>query len=227
MFTGIIEEIGKIKSITQKSGQVQLEVSAQKITADMKSGDSIAVNGICLTVTGFSTGYFSAFASSETVALTTIQSWLKGHNVNLERALRPSDRMGGHFVQGHVDGTGTVKSITKTGESREIKITYPPHFRDLLLPKGSVCVDGISLTINSIDYQNSFFTIRIIPATIEHTNIGEWKTGTEVNLESDMIGRHIVQYLDHKFRDSGASSRQEESSDDFYKKLNELKEKGF
>jgi riboflavin synthase len=228
MFTGIIEEVGHVGNIRRSGGQIQLLISAAKILDNIKLGDSVSINGICLTVTDFNQSSFSVYASSETVNKTTMSNWNAGTRVNLERALKPSDRFGGHFVQGHVDCTGTVREIKKQGESLDIKITHPSEIGKYFLQKGSVSIDGISLTINSIDFNNHFVSIRIIPATLEKTAIGDWKTGTQVNLETDMIGRHIVQYLESISSHENITKLNSVNQPDNYdRRINDLREQGF
>lgn len=189
MFTGIIEEIGVVKGLYQHSNSAQIEVQASKVLSDVKIGDSIAVNGVCLTVVSFNSSFFKADVMPETFSKTNLKDLKPGSRVNLERALRLGDRLGGHMVQGHVDAVGTI--VKK--EILEIAVIYriiaPADLLQLVVPKGSIAIDGISLTV--VDVFEDSFTVSLIPHTAHETILGEKTPGDRVNLESDIIGRYV------------------------------------
>lgn len=197
MFTGIIEEKGTIKSIDYLSEQaVQLTIDSVKLTEDMHIGDSISVNGICLTVTKFDSGMFKVDAMPETIRATSLNTLTEGSYVNLERAMAGNGRFGGHFVSGHVDGIGKV--ISKRPEENAVyyDIEIPTEYSQYLLMKGSIAVDGISLTIFGI--QENIFTISLIPHTVSETILGEKSTGDIVNIEYDMLAKHVENMMKNK-----------------------------
>ena len=189
MFTGIIEEIGYVKRINQQSRSAQIEIKADKVLGDVAVGDSIAVNGVCLTVVAFDSQHFTADVMPETVSKTNLRELKPGSPVNLERALKLGGRLGGHIVQGHVDAVGTI--VEK--QILEIAIIYrvatEPELLQYVVPKGSVAIDGISLTV--VDVFQDSFTVSLIPHTAHETVLGEKKPGDRVNLESDIIGRYV------------------------------------
>jgi len=189
MFTGIIEEVG---AVSRRSG-ADLTIMAESVLDRVKDGDSIAVNGVCLTVVSFDATTFVVQMSPETIDRTTLGSLRVGDAVNLERALAYGDRMGGHFVQGHVDGVGRVHSIQPQGEFALWRFQAPTEVAKYLVPKGSVSVDGISLTV--VEPHGDTFGVAIIPATIEKTTLSTRKPGDPVNLEADMFGKHIFHYI--------------------------------
>ncbi|WP_073093221.1 riboflavin synthase [Thermosyntropha lipolytica] len=195
MFTGIIEELGTVKRIEKGSQSFRITIKAQKVLEDVKIGDSIAVNGVCLTVVDFAPDFFTADVMPETVAKTTLKSLSSGDYVNLERALRLGDRLGGHLVQGHVDGIGRI--IRK--ESRDIAVIYhiaaPGQVLKYTVPKGSIAIDGISLTV--VEVGKDSFSVSLIPHTAKMTTLGFKNAGDEVNLETDIIGRYIERLLSH------------------------------
>jgi riboflavin synthase len=193
MFTGIIEEIGKLKSIKPTSGGLTIQVKAKKVLEDSKIGDSIAINGICLTITDLRSNFFNFDVSQETINRTNIKDLKIGDFVNLERALRPIDRMGGHIVQGHVDTIGKITGITPKGEHFEFRIDYPAEYKAYTIEKGSIAIDGISLTINEI--KNSSIFLNIIPHTIKNTNLQFRKVGDSVNIEFDIIGKYVLNIM--------------------------------
>ena len=195
MFTGIIEAQGHVAALTPSGGDVTLRLhSAELDFGDVKLGDSIAVNGVCLTVTGLADGdTFSADVSGETLSLTSLKQLKSGSRVNLEKAMTPSTRMGGHLVSGHVDGLGTVKAMTPDARSVRIDIEAPAELARYIAQKGSITVDGISLTVNSVD--GALFSLNIIPHTQDVTTIQDWKPGTPVNLEVDIIARYLERLL--------------------------------
>ncbi len=193
MFTGIIEEVGKLKSVKSTAGGLSIEVEAKKVLEDSKLGDSIAINGICLTITDLKSDSFDFDVSQETINRTNIKDLKVGSFVNLERALRPIDRMGGHIVQGHVDTVGKISAIIQKGEHWEFKITFPSEYRKYVIEKGSIAIDGISLTINEI--VNNNISLNIIPHTIQNTNLQYRKIGDNVNIEFDIIGKYVLNIM--------------------------------
>lgn len=194
MFTGIVEAVGKIKSIDAVGGDMRLQVDAGSLDmADVQLGDSIAVNGVCLTAIEFDDRYFTADVSNETISLTSLKGLSVGSEVNLEKALLPTTRLGGHLVSGHVDGLGEI--LTITNESRSIRYTVraPEALKHYIAMKGSICIDGTSLTVNQII--GADFEINIVPHTQERTVIKNYKAGTIVNLEVDLIARYLERLL--------------------------------
>ena len=191
MFTGLIEDIGEIVQIGKKgnSFQISIKSSLDKISI----GDSISVDGVCLTVVAVDKNIFIVEVSPETLKRTTLSERKRGELVNLERALQLSDRLGGHLVTGHIDGTAIIKSITKKQNSIIIKITTPPEIIRYLVVKGSVGLDGISLTVNEI--QGNDFIVNIIPHTAQVTTIGKKRVGDKVNIETDLIGKYVEKFL--------------------------------
>lgn len=189
MFTGIIEETGTVQSLVKGSDSARIRINAPLIVSDVKTGDSIAVNGICLTVVAFDTATFTAEAMAETMAKTNLGDLQPGQKVNLERALRLSDRLGGHLVSGHVDGIGTVVRQTKHDIAVVYEITCPPVLAKYLVPKGSIAVDGISLTI--IEVKPQTFTVSLIPHTRGVTAMSLKKVGDKVNLEGDVLAKYL------------------------------------
>ncbi|MCX7966450.1 MAG: riboflavin synthase [Syntrophorhabdaceae bacterium] len=193
MFTGIIEDIGEITDIRKQGGKWEFSIKTQKLTKDIKEGDSISVDGVCLTVTQIKANTFKADASLETLNVTTLGRKNIGDKVNLELAMSPNGRFGGHIVTGHVDGIGTIKSIKSSGESKVLSIEVPEEISRFIVVKGSVCIDGISLTVNTKN--DNIFTVNIIPYTSEKTTIGDKKIGSLVNIETDIIGKYIESLL--------------------------------
>lgn len=192
MFTGIIEEMGVIQALVPKPEAVEITVQCLDSVRDIGLGDSVAVDGICLTVTQFDSGSFSAFASAETLRKTTLGSKKVGDRVNLERPLTLEKMLGGHLVQGHVDGVGVIESITPEGDSQMWKFRLDPDLAKYLVNKGSVAVDGISLTV--VDPGRDFFSVAIIPKTIAVTTFQFLKPGDRVNIETDVIGKYVYKY---------------------------------
>jgi riboflavin synthase len=199
MFTGIIEAVGRIKNIEPIGGDMRLHVatsSQQGVTLDMSDvqlGDSIAVNGVCLTAIEFDKKHFVADVSNETIALTSLKSLTTGSEVNLEKALLPTTRLGGHLVSGHVDGLGKIISINEASRSIQLIIRAPDELKHYIAMKGSICIDGTSLTVNKIS--NTDFEINIVPHTQQRTIIKNYKPGTKVNLEVDLIARYLERLL--------------------------------
>ena len=190
MFTGIVEEVGVVAKISDNG----MTVLATKVTEDLKLGDSIAVNGTCLTAVSFDRTEFSVDLSPETVRRTSLGRLSVGGPVNLERALLASDRMGGHIVQGHVDGTGRIMSTKRDGDSTIFRIRAPKRLNRYIVEKGFVAVDGISLTVVKIGA--SSFTLAVIPYTLKNTNLAALSVGDRVNLEADILAKYVESLLD-------------------------------
>ena len=194
MFTGIIEGVGAIASIEPRGGDVRLRVSAGTLAFDdVRLGESIAVNGICLTVVAFDAASFEADASTETLSLTTLGRLAIGAAVNLERAMRPNDRLGGHLVSGHVDGVGAVASIHDDARAQRGRFTAPAALLRYIAKKGSICVDGVSLTVNEVDADG--FEVALVPHTVAHTAFSSTQVGDAVNLEIDLVARYVERLL--------------------------------
>lgn len=193
MFTGIVEELGIIKGIRSQSGGMRLSIGGKVVLEGMKTGDSIAVNGACLTVVDISSSIFSADVSSETLDRTNLGKLRVGDKVNLERPMRLSDRLGGHLVSGHVDGIGFIRGIVKKGDTSIFTFEAPLEVTRYLIYKGSIVIDGISLTVNEV--KGNRFTVTIIPYTALMTTLGFKKTGDPVNLEADLIGKYVNKFL--------------------------------
>lgn len=193
MFTGIIEEIGKILRIELSGSSGKLQIQAKKVLEGTKVGDSIAVNGVCLTVTGLSRQDFTADVMPETLSRSSLGQLKSGSSVNLERAMAADGRFGGHIVSGHIDGTGIIEKITKDGNAIRYQIAAPPEIMRGIVEKGSVAIDGISLTVAKAEKER--FEISVIPHTLSETILGEKKTGAVVNLENDVIGKYVERLL--------------------------------
>ncbi len=193
MFTGIIEETGRIADIRRHSLSASLTVSCQKIIEDIHIGDSIAINGICLTVTSFSDSEFTVDVMPETMTKTSLKRLKNGSVVNLERAMAANGRFGGHMVSGHIDGTGTVLEMKENEIAVIYKIGASKEILDGIVPKGSVALDGISLTV--IDVTNDSFTVSLIPHTRNVTNMREKRIGEPINVETDVIGKFVKKYM--------------------------------
>jgi len=194
MFTGIIEAAGAVKRIEPMGGDLRFVIDGGSLDmSDVQLGDSIAVNGVCLTVIEFEPASFSADVSNETISLTSLKGLKAGSAVNLEKAMLPTTRMGGHLVSGHVDGLGTV--VSKTGDARSIRlqIEVPAELKKYIAVKGSICIDGTSLTVNSVD--NCIVGLNIVPHTQERTVIQHYARGTKVNLEVDLVARYLETLL--------------------------------
>ena len=193
MFTGIIEELGTVRSLTANEGGARIVVSAATVTADANDGDSIAVNGVCLTARDITPDSFAADLSQETLDRSTLGNLQAGSRVNLERAVTPSTRLGGHIVQGHVDARGEFVSAIKHGDFWTVTIRYPAEISRYLVHKGSVAVEGISLTIAKL--WDDKFEIAVIPKTWELTNLSTLKPGDAVNLEADVIAKYVERMI--------------------------------
>lgn len=194
MFTGIIEAVGTIISAQQTSGDVRLQIHAGLLDmADVKLGDSIATSGICLTVIDFGTDWYVADVSLETISRTTLKHWKAGQRVNLEKALLPTTRLGGHLVSGHVDGVGEIVVARQDARSLYFEVQAPDTLAKYLAEKGSITVDGISLTINHLN--GARLSLNLVPHSAAQTTISAWKVGTQVNLEVDVLARYLERLL--------------------------------
>ncbi|TVZ40687.1 riboflavin synthase alpha chain [Alteromonadaceae bacterium 2753L.S.0a.02] len=194
MFTGIVETIGEIVSLEKRSGDVRLQVRAASMSwGDVDLGDSIATNGVCLTAVALPGDGFVADVSVETLSLTTVGQWQAGSNVNLEKALTPQSRLGGHIVSGHVDGIGEVVKREPDARSERFTLRAPKALAKYIAHKGSITVDGTSLTVNQVSGDQ--FELNIVPHTLERTIIGDYRPGTKVNLEVDVIARYLERLL--------------------------------
>jgi len=193
MFTGIIEAIGRVTAVQRRGDLLYLTIAPQAALTEMVVGDSICVNGACLTVTALSQGGFQADCSPETQERTTLGSLTPHEEVNLERALKMSDRLGGHLVTGHVDGTGYVGDVTKGAGSLTLTIRVPHELATYIVEKGSVAVDGVSLTTSRI--AGDEFQVVVIPYTAQNTTLGRKRAGDRVNIEVDLIGKYIKRFM--------------------------------
>lgn len=194
MFTGIIEAQGTIQGLRRRSVDVQLKVATGTLDmSDVHMGDSIGVNGVCLTVVEFTQNYFCADVSHETLARSSLGKLKVGSSVNLEKAMAANGRFGGHMVSGHVDGLACVKSISHQGNGIDIWLEFPVELSKYIAEKGSITVDGISLTVNEL--VQSQFRLTIIPHSAEQTTISQWKKGSQVNLEVDVVARYLERLL--------------------------------
>lgn len=193
MFTGIIEELGKVANLQILPDAAYLTIDAHKVLKNTQIGDSIAVNGVCLTVVKLHETRFTVDVMSETLQKTNLAELSQGSKVNLERALQLSTRLGGHLVSGHVDGTGTIHKKTKIGIAEVFEITASSSLLNYILPKGSIAIDGISLTVVDVDHQG--FSVSLIPHTRQETTLGFKGVGSKVNLETDIIGKYVAQFL--------------------------------
>ena len=194
MFTGLIEGVGHVAVLETRGGDMRLRIAAGTLPFEhVALGESIAVSGVCLTVIEFDASSFAADASNETLALTTLGTMMVGHALNLERAMRPTDRLGGHLVSGHVDGVGRVLSIHDDARSQRWRFAAPPVLLKYIATKGSICVDGVSLTVNAVD--DAGFEVALIPHTVSHTAFSSTHIGDAVNLEVDLVARYVERLL--------------------------------
>lgn len=196
IFTGIIEELGVVKSIAINGASGCITIKAKKVLEGIQLGDSIAVNGTCLTVTSINSDGFSADVMAETVRRTSLSQVGKGDMVNLERAMILNGRFGGHIVSGHIDGTGTITKYTKEENAIWVTIKAPDEILDLIVEKGSICIDGISLTVATVSDRD--FQVSIIPHTAKETTLIHKKVGSLVNLENDIVGKYIKKLMENK-----------------------------
>lgn len=194
MFTGIVQAVSQVARLEPRAGDARLYVGASVLgLEDVRPGDSIAVNGVCLTVVDMGQGGFSADVSRETLALTTLGSLRAGSAVNLEKALTLSTPLGGHLVSGHVDGVGEVREVREDARSWRLRIEAPPAIARYIAAKGSICIDGTSLTVNRVE--GASFEVNIVPHTLQATIIRKYKEGSKVNLEVDLIARYLERLL--------------------------------
>ena len=193
MFTGIIESLGKVESLQSVGGDIRLRIQTSLDMSDVHLGDSIATNGICLTVVEWGSNWYAADVSRESLNRTTLAQWKVGQAVNVEKAMLPTTRFGGHIVSGHIDAVGEITVVREDARSLYFEVTAPVEIAKYLAEKGSVTVDGISLTINHL--RGNILSLNLIPHTAERTNIGSWKTGAKVNLEVDILARYIERLL--------------------------------
>ncbi|MAK90020.1 MAG: riboflavin synthase [Oleibacter sp.] len=206
MFTGIIEAVGSVKSVENKQGDLKLRIHTAGLDlSDVKLGDSIATNGVCLTVVELPGDGFVADVSRESIAHTWIDRWSSGTKVNLEKAMTPSTRMGGHIVTGHVDGVGTIKKRSADARSIRFTVSAPDHLKKYIAAKGSITVDGVSLTANDLGSEG--FELNIVPHTASETTLIDLKVGSPVHLEVDIIARYLEQLLT-----SGNAGKETDSS---------------
>ena len=192
MFTGLIADLGEITEVARSADGVVLTVSSS-LTGELSAGDSIAVNGVCLTATAVRDGHFDAEVMNETLRLSSLAEAGAGRRVNLELPMRVSDRFGGHVVQGHVDGVGRIVAVTPDGFSRQVEIGAPDDVLRYIVHKGSITVDGISLTVSGLGERS--FTVSLIPETLERTNLGDAGIGTIVNLEVDVLAKYVERLI--------------------------------
>lgn len=201
MFTGIVEELGTLTQLIKGSKEQRITISCSKILEDIHTGDSIAVNGVCLTVVAYDGKSFQADVMNETFLRSSLGALRHGSPVNLERAMAADGRFGGHIVSGHIDGTGLIKSIKKDGNAIWFEIAASREITDGIVEKGSIAIDGISLTIAAVD--NVSFKVSIIPHTLKETVLGVKKVGDTVNLETDVIGKYVKKLLASQTTNAG------------------------
>ncbi len=194
MFTGIIAACGEITALEKQAGDGRLRINAGKLDmSDVQLGDSIAIDGVCLTVVKFDSSSFEMDVSAETLGKTTLGDFKAGRKVNLEKALLPTTRLGGHIVSGHVDGVGSIESREQVGESQQFRVRVPDDLAKYVAIKGSICIDGVSLTVNHVE--GAVFEINIIPHTAAVTTIGDYQVGRKLNIEVDIIARYLERLL--------------------------------
>ncbi|AGW40641.1 riboflavin synthase subunit alpha [Leifsonia xyli subsp. cynodontis DSM 46306] len=197
MFTGIIEELGEIAAVGWTADAARITVRGPLAVSDANHGDSISVSGVCLTVIGRDADSFTADVMAETLAMSTLDDVAPGRRVNLERAARVGDRLGGHIVQGHIDGTATVLSTEEGGAWRVVRFSLNPGLASLVARKGSIAIDGVSLTVSGVggDRDDAWFEVSLIPETLTATTLGERVPGDRVNIETDILARHVERML--------------------------------
>ncbi len=215
MFTGLIQTTAAVLAAEAKGGETRFRLRPAVDIAPYAAGESIAVNGVCLTVETFGQDWFTAYASAETMSKTNLGRLRTGSAVNLERALALGGRLGGHIVSGHVDCLARIESVRPAGESRIYRITFPEDFGPQVVAKGSVALDGISLTIN--DCGSTFLEVNIIPATQRETTISGWTAGTAVNMETDIIGKYVQRML-FAWTTKGTVPKESPITEDFLRK---------
>jgi len=201
VFTGIVEEVGRVLAVEPRGELARLRVEAPRVAQDVPIGASIAVNGACLTVVEAEAGRVAFEAVAETLARTNLGALRPGARVNLERALRADGRLDGHIVQGHVDGMGEVRALERRGTDVRLAVACAPELARQLVPKGSVAVDGVSLTL--VDVAEDGFDVVLIPHTLAETTLGERQPGDRVNLEADVLGKYVLRYLERVVGEGG------------------------
>ena len=197
MFTGLVDDVGTIERVATTAAGRELRIRTRH--DDLRVGESIAVNGACLTVREHGAGWFTTAAVQTTIAVTSIGDWEAGQRVNLERALRPSDRLGGHFVQGHVDGVARVTRAEAEGDALIIELALPPGLSDLMVDRGSLAVDGVSLTITGLPATDTV-QLSIVDHTRRHTTLGALKPGDGVHVEADLIAKHVKRLMEARLQ---------------------------
>jgi len=193
MFTGIVQAVGRIAVVDNRGKDRRVTIEAGAFLKGVRAGDSIAVAGVCLTVTGKKGGRFAADVSAETLSATTAGAWKAGAAVNLEKALTPATPLGGHLVSGHVDGVGRLEADAPDGQSRRLRFSVPRALARYIAAKGSVCIDGVSLTVNDVGARE--FGVNIVPHTLRHTTLGRLHAGDPVNVEVDLIARYLERLI--------------------------------
>lgn len=216
MFTGIIQEVGRLKEKITADDKYQLVIEARKVLKNVDKGDSIAVNGICLTVVEFTDSYFRSDVMPETLRATNLSKLHQGSKVNLEQAVRADGFFGGHLVSGHIDGVGQLKKITPENNAHVLEIAVDPELTQYMIDRGSVAINGISLTVMKV-YERTF-TVSLIPETFKYTNLSELKIGDEINIETDLIGKYVFKMIKMAGEKKNTTSNIDE---------NFLKENGF
>lgn len=194
MFTGLIQSLGHVQALTDSGSERRMRIAPQVAWTDVQLGESIAVNGVCLSVEEFFYPWFCVYASKETLEHSSLGSLRTGAAVNLERALSLQDRLGGHLVSGHVDCLARVESVQPAGQSTVYRIGFDPQWSVFIVPKGSVALDGVSLTVNACG--NGFLEVNIIPATLKETTLPTWRAGAQVNMEVDLIAKYVRQMVE-------------------------------
>ena len=197
MFTGLIQGVGRLRALEPQGGDIRIHIDTGSLPFNaVEMGESIAVNGVCLTVVGFDDASFSADVSTETLSLTTLGGLSEGAALNLERALQPTERMGGHMVSGHVDGMGRVLDVQDDARAQRWHFSMPPELAKYVAKKGSICVDGVSLTVNAVD--DTTFDVALVPHTVSHTAFADTQVGDAVNLEIDVVARYVERLLEQR-----------------------------
>jgi riboflavin synthase len=196
MFTGLIENIGMVKKVASRGNYLELTIVPDPMFKNLEKGESIAVSGPCLTIVAFDEKSFTVEASQETIRLTTLKNLRRGDRVNLERALRADARVGGHFVNGHIDCFLRIRKIQKVGQSRQIEVDLPREYAGHIIDKGSVALDGVSLTV--MDVGRKSFAVNLIPETQSRTTLANLRVGDYLNVEFDLIGKYILRFLELK-----------------------------
>ena len=212
MFSGIVEEIGSVESATEAGGGRELVISASRVLDDLKPSDSINVDGVCQTVVALGRRNFKVQTIATTLSRTTLGEYRRGRKVNLERPIAAGQRFGGHFVQGHVDGVGTVASVKRQGDMWLVRFTLPDTVESFTILHGSIAVDGVSLTINALT-DGRTAEVALIPYTYEHTNLSRLAPGDRVNLEADMLGKYVAKTLGQRAGEDAPGDFQQRLSD--------------